>query len=131
MPCYIKGLAFIEPEKGKPDPVTLEIIDRYQKKAADILNEVIGEAQVDLKGKTSRSGETNLGNLVADILRQKTGSDLALINGGGIRADILKGPIRMNDILSVLPFTNHPVVLKVSGNELKDIFDQPVRCEHF
>lgn len=120
---YDGRLAFIEPEKGKPDPVTLEIIDRYQKKAADILNEVIGEAQVDLKGKTSRSGETNLGNLVADILRQKTGSDLALINGGGIRADILKGPIRMNDILSVLPFTNHPVVLKVSGNELKDIFE--------
>jgi len=116
-------LAFIQPEKGKPDSVTLAIIDRYQKQAADILNEVIGEAQVDLKGKTSRSGETNLGNLVADILRQKTGSDLALLNGGGIRADILKGPIRMHDILSVIPFTNHPVVLKVSGNELKDIFE--------
>jgi 5'-nucleotidase / UDP-sugar diphosphatase len=120
---YEGKLALIQPDKGSPDPVTAQIVDRYHKQTAAILNEVIGEAKVDLQGNNSRSQETNLGNLVADILRKQTKSDLALINGGGIRSDILKGPVRINDILSVLPFTNHPVVLKVSGKELKDIFE--------
>jgi len=116
-------LIVIQPDKLQPDPSAAEIVSRYQKQASAMLNEVIGEAQVDLQGKNSRTQETNLGNLLTDILRKQTNSDIALINGGGIRADILKGPVRMNDIFSVLPFPNHPVVLKVSGKELQDIFE--------
>ncbi len=78
---------------------------------------------MDLQAKGSRSQETNLGNLVADILREETQADVALINGGGLRADILKGPVRMKDLLSVLPFSNHPVVLKVTGQELRLIME--------
>ncbi len=120
---YEGKLETIRPDKLSPDPAVAEIVDRYQKQTAAILDEVIGEAQVDLPEKGSRSQETTLGNLVADILRQETGADVALINGGGLRADILKGPIRMKDLLSVLPFSNHPVVLKVNGGELQEIFE--------
>ncbi len=120
---YEGTLEAIRPDKLSPDPAVSEIVDRYKKQTAAILDEVIGEAQVDLPGKGSRSQETNLGNLVADILRQETGADVALINGGSLRADILKGPIRMKDLLSVLPFSNHPVVLKVKGGELQEIFE--------
>ena len=123
---YEGKLSVIQPEKNKADPLILEIVKRYQNQAAAILDEVIGEAQVDLQGQGSRFQETNLGNLIADILRKETQADLALINGGSIRSDILKGNIRMKDILSVLPFTDHPVVLKVSGQELKDIFEYGV-----
>ena len=52
---------------------------------------------MDLEGKAARSGETNLGDLLTDILRRETGSDLAVLNGGGIRTDIPKGPIRVKD----------------------------------
>lgn len=120
---YDGNLALIQPGKRQPDPSAEEIVGRYRKQASAILNEVIGEAQITLDGKNSRSRETNLGNLLSDILKKATHADIALINGGGIRADILKGPVRMNDILSVLPFANHPVVLKVNGKELKDIFE--------
>ncbi len=120
---YDGKLIVIRPDQLKPDPLVAEIVDRYKKQTATILDEVIGEAQVDLQGNDSRSQETNLGNLVADILRQETKADVALTNGGGIRADILKGPISMKDILSVLPFSDYPVVLKVKGQELKSIFE--------
>jgi len=119
-------LIVIDPVQNKPDPPVAQIVDRYQTQAAGILNHVIGEARVDLPGKESRCRETSLGNLVADILRQQTGADIALINGGGIRADIWKGPVRMNDILSVLPFSNRAIVLKVSGQEIKDIFEHGI-----
>jgi 5'-nucleotidase/UDP-sugar diphosphatase len=123
---YKGKLSVIHPDKIRPDPSVAEIVDRYERQTSAILDEVIGEAQVNLQGKDSRFQETILGNLVADILRQKTQADVALINGGAIRSDILKGPIRMKDMFSSLPFSNCPVVLKVSGQELKDIFEYGV-----
>jgi len=120
---YEGKLVVIRPDKFRPDPVVAEIVDRYKRQTASILDEVIGEALLDLDSKGSRYQETNLGNLIADILRKETQADVALINGGTIRADILKGPIRMKDVLSVLPFSNYPVLLKVNGQELKAIFE--------
>jgi 5'-nucleotidase / UDP-sugar diphosphatase len=120
---YEGKLIPIQPDRQQPDPVISEIVARYQKQTMAILDEVIGEAMVDLMGKGSRFLETNLGNLVADILRQDTGADAALINGGSIRADIFKGPVRMIDLYNTLPFTNYPVVLKVTGRELNNILE--------
>jgi 5'-nucleotidase / UDP-sugar diphosphatase len=120
---YEGKLIPIQPDRQQPDPGIAEIVDRYQKQIAAIMEEVIGETDVDLQGKGSRFQETNLGNLVADILRRETGADAALINGGSIRADILKGPVRMKDLFLILPFFNHPVVFKVRGRELKNILE--------
>ncbi len=123
---YRGKLSLIRPGQNKASPQILDIVNRYQKGVETILNEVIGEAQVDLLGKGARFQETNLGNLITDILRKETKSDLAVINGGGIRSDILKGNIRLKDIHSALPFANHLVVLKVSGQEIKEIFEHSV-----
>jgi 5'-nucleotidase / UDP-sugar diphosphatase len=106
-----------------PDPQVARIVEDYKNRAAARLEEVIGEAMVDLQANGSRYGETNLGDLVADILRQDTRADVALINGGGLRDDIPKGPIRGKNLLSVLPFRNFPLVLKVRGRELKAILE--------
>lgn len=116
----------IGPGRQQPDAAVARIVDRYRMQAAEILNEVIGEAEADVTGKESRSRETPLGNLVADVLREQTDADAALINGGGIRTDIPKGPLRMNDILAALPFPCHAVVLKISGRELKDILEHGI-----
>jgi 5'-nucleotidase / UDP-sugar diphosphatase len=120
---YEGKLISIDPKRHPPEPEVAEIVNRYKNQTAAILDEVIGEAVVDLQGIGSQAQETNLGNLVADILRQETKTDVAMINGGGIRADILKGPICIRDLMTVLPFSNHPVVLKVNGQELKNIFE--------
>ena len=121
--AYEGELIPINPDRLKPDPLVLKIVDRYKNQAATIVEEKIGETQVDLQGAGSRIQETNLGDLVADILREETKADVALINGGGIRADILKGAIRMKDLFSVLPFRNYPMVIKVSGKELKAVLE--------
>jgi 5'-nucleotidase/UDP-sugar diphosphatase len=120
---YEGKLVLIHPDGLKPDPEVLKIVDQYKNEASAIVEEKIGEAQVDLQGTGSRIQETNLGDLVADILREETKADVALVNSGGIRADILKGPIRIKDLLSVLPFRNYPVVIKVTGEELKAILE--------
>jgi len=116
-------LILIGPDRQSPHEAVKAVVDSYKETAAGILDEVIGEALEDLKAQGARVQETNLGNLVADILRQATRADAALINGGALRTDILKGPVRMKDLYAVLPFTNYPVVLKVRGKELKAIFE--------
>jgi 5'-nucleotidase / UDP-sugar diphosphatase len=110
-------------EAIKPDPQVAQIVESYNLKAKALLEEVIGEALVDLQAEGSRIRETNLGNFVADILREDTRADAALINGGGLRDDILKGPIRGKDLLSVLPFRNFPLAFRVNGRELKAILE--------
>jgi len=120
---YEGKLIPIQPDRLPPDPAVAKIVDNYQNQVTALLNEVIGETQVDLQATGARNGETNLGDLVADILREDTKADVALINGGGLRTDILKGPIRMKDLLSVLPFRNFPMVIKVTGKELKAILE--------
>jgi 5'-nucleotidase/UDP-sugar diphosphatase len=65
-----------------------------------------------------RSGETNLGNLLADILRGYAAADVGLINGGGIRASIDQGPITVEEVMMVLPFGNQLATVELTGDQL-------------
>lgn len=120
---YEGKLIPIDPSQQKPDRTIAEIVDHYKNQSLARLEEVIGTALVDLQGAGSRSRETTMGNLITDIIRQDTKAEVVLMNGGGLRADILKGPIRMKDLLSVLPFSTHLVVVRVTGQELKAILE--------
>ncbi|MBC7222222.1 5'-nucleotidase C-terminal domain-containing protein [Candidatus Bipolaricaulota bacterium] len=84
---------------------------------------VIGETQVYLEGERAkvRSEETNLGNLIADALLWKArvaGAQIAIQNGGGIRASLPAGPVTFGDCMSILPFGNYLVVLELTGEQI-------------
>ena len=49
---------------------------------------------------------------------KSTGADLAFTNGGGIRATIPAGDVKVNDILTSFPFTNTLAVIEVKGSEI-------------
>ncbi|MDO4813750.1 MAG: bifunctional 2',3'-cyclic-nucleotide 2'-phosphodiesterase/3'-nucleotidase [Gemella sp.] len=78
-----------------------------------------------------RVRETNLGNLISDAIldygNNKGGfaetTDIAVFNGGGIRADILKDTkVTKADIIKVLPFGNVVSQIQVTGQTIKDMF---------
>ncbi|MCD5407332.1 MAG: 5'-nucleotidase C-terminal domain-containing protein, partial [Desulfotomaculum sp.] len=96
------------------------ILAYYRTQLEQTLAEEIGEAAVVLDGERAnvRSKETNLGNLVADVLRQKAGADIALQNGGGIRASIDVGPVTRGEVYEVLPFDNYIVALQLTGQQI-------------
>jgi 5'-nucleotidase/UDP-sugar diphosphatase len=54
---------------------------------------------------------------------KRLGVDFALQNGGGIRADLAEGPVRLRDIYDVLPFDNSVVVLTLKGSDVMVLFD--------
>ena len=83
-----------------------------------------------------RSAETNLGDLCADAYLDQTGADVAIVNGGGIRASIPAGDITLNDILKVHPFGNQICVLEVTGQQILDALEfaareTPAECGSF
>lgn len=65
-----------------------------------------------------RVEECPMGNLIADAMRAETGAQVAIMNGGGVRADIDAGPITVGDVLTVQPFSNTMATFELSGANL-------------
>lgn len=120
------ALKEISPATDTPDRQVQEIVARYGRQADPLLHQVIGETQVDLDGGHVRNRETNLGDFVADVIRQAAGADIAIINDGGIRTGIVQGKIEVRDIYAALPFDNYLVAIRLMGAELKGALEHGV-----
>jgi 5'-nucleotidase/UDP-sugar diphosphatase len=120
---YDGHLEEVKPLSGREDREILAIVEKYQQKVEAVLHAGIGEAEVDLDGENVRKKETNLGNLLADILRQASKAEAAIINGGTIRTNIRKGEIRVRDVYSVLPFNNYIVAIKLTGKQIAEALE--------
>ncbi|MBO5811356.1 MAG: bifunctional metallophosphatase/5'-nucleotidase [Bacteroidales bacterium] len=70
-----------------------------------------------------RKQQTELGAFCADAFRMFTGADVALINGGGIRAGLKKGKVTINDLLAVMPFGNLICTASMTGQQLLDAME--------
>jgi 5'-nucleotidase len=83
---------------------------------------------VPLEGRRGRlrTEETNLGNFVADAMRARLGTDIALINGGGIRSErvIPPGPLSRRDLAAMAPFGNTVMTLELTGATLRSVLEQ-------
>lgn len=107
-------------ENLEKDQAVENIIEKYRTQLDEKMQNVMGETKVALDGERStvRLKESNLANIIADSLRDLTGAEIALQNGGGVRASIDEGEITMNEIYAVLPFDNTVVVVEASGETI-------------
>lgn len=66
--------------------------------------------------------ESSLGDLITDALRSSVAdADFAVINSGGIRADLTGPTVTFGDMFEVLPFDNFIAILRLSGEELYEL----------
>ena len=111
-------------------------VNAYQAHLDETLDVVIGETatELDTRGFLSGAGETAFGNLLADAMREATGSDIALSNGGGIRGDTVYPPgtkLTRKMVLTELPFGNKTVVLRLTGAQVREALQNGVsRAAH-
>lgn len=77
----------------------------------------------DTGSRAVRSAETNMGDLCADAYRAIIGSDIALINGGGVRASIPAGDITYGNIIDVQPFGNSLCEIEATGQQILDCLE--------
>lgn len=110
-----------------PDPVIdAEVVQPLRQWLAALGRQIVATTAFRLEGSRGtaaqgdapaqygvRNSETNLGNLVADAVRFVAGTDVAIQNGGGIRASIRAGDVSAGDVFDVLPFTN--LIVQVRG----------------
>ncbi len=104
-----------------PDPALEEIVTELAGPVEELRATPIGaEATVALVGdrRVCRVEECNLGNLITDAMRAETGAQIAITNGGGIRASIDEGDISVGEVVTVLPFGNLTAFFQLSGADV-------------
>ncbi|MCL1998933.1 MAG: 5'-nucleotidase C-terminal domain-containing protein [Turicibacter sp.] len=115
-----------------PDPAITAAIEQMTNELEYSFGEIIGFMPMTLYGdsvehrETLRTTEVPIGNLVADALRTTVGSDLVLINSGGIRAHFYEGDITVGDVLDVLAFPNYVVIVEVTPAMLHEALENGV-----
>jgi 5'-nucleotidase len=100
------------PEKLK------KIADDWSDKAAELREEKLGVVAAT-EVPRSRGEESVMGNWVVDLMLEARSGDVAITNGGGLRANIDAGPITYGELYRVLPFDNRFAIVKATGAELE------------
>jgi 5'-nucleotidase len=127
-----------QPDPSKADPTVQTIVDQYVTAAAPLANRVIGSIQGDLT--RAASGESTLGDVIADSQLAATApasvgsAQIAFMNPGGIRADLLAsaissggeavGQVTYGEAFTVQPFGNSLVVKTMTGAQIRSLLEQ-------
>jgi 2',3'-cyclic-nucleotide 2'-phosphodiesterase (5'-nucleotidase family) len=115
----------------EPNARLAEAAQGYVDKLSTELDIEIGttEVQLDTRRTTVRAQESAFANLMADAMREAVGADVALTNGGGIRADRTYEAgtvLTRRDVQSELPFGNKTILIEVSGADLRQALENGV-----
>jgi len=122
------------------DAAESKIIADYKTLIAPIASKVLGSISTDITTASSSSGESKLGDLIADAQLADpsviTGGDkpvIAFMNPGGIRSDLTyatspygeaPGDVTYDEAFTVQPFNNYLVSMTLTGAQIKEILGQ-------
>jgi len=103
----------------QPTPEAAAFVEKYQ----GIIGQEFGGVIATLDEDWTRDSyqESALGDWLADRLREYGQGDFAVVNSGGIRKDLLKGPITVMDIKEMLPFANRVVSFECTSSQLSTL----------
>jgi 5'-nucleotidase len=119
-----------------PDPAVQAIVDEAVTKSAPISNQQVGTITADIVKTPAPSGESPLGNLIADsqlAATQSAGAQIALMNPGGVRADLTfassptgegDGVVTYGEAFTVQPFSNILQTLTYTGAQIDAVLEQ-------
>lgn len=106
-----------ETAPGEPRPAVEAMVADYDQRIRSFYDVVLGECSETLTRDYYR--QSPLGSWATDMLREQLGTDLALYNGGGLRADLPAGPISRRSLYNIFPFGNEVVTFEMTGVELQ------------
>lgn len=122
------------PAEGRQGDAQMQAyVAELEKKASEsglhvVARNTVTLIAIDEEGnRLVRLKEMPLGNLCADAFCHVLGTDVALINGGGIRTDMPLGEVTYNDLLAIFPFGNTACTATLSGQQLADALEVAVR----
>lgn len=127
-----QSLEFLPVDNSVPsDKEMLKLEEFYKEKLDRDLGTVIAKNSVKLdsgfgENHHARYEESNVGNLIADAYKDHFNTEIAFMNGGGIRANIESGDFRLRDAISILPFSNKVGAFKYDGKTIVEALEHGV-----
>lgn len=117
-----------------PDAAVTALVDEARAKSAPIANRQVGTITADVVRAAAPSGESPLGDVIADSqLAASADADVALMNPGGVRADLTyatsnanegNGVVTYGEAFTVQPFGNIMQTITLTGAQLKTVLEQ-------
>jgi 5'-nucleotidase len=108
-------------------PDLAQLVEKYRQLAAPLANRVVGTTTAPITRAPNAAGESALGDVIADAQLAATaanGAQVALMNAGGIRADLDAGDTTYGELFSVQPFGNTLTTLTLTGAQLDAVLEQ-------
>lgn len=113
------------------DSSLLTFISPYKEQMNADMQQVIGFSDVEMpRDRDSKAPETLLGNFVVDLVleyaQQNVASEqvqMCILNIGGLRNSLPKGPITKKNVFELMPFDNELVILDLSGKQVMQMVD--------
>lgn len=107
----------------QPDQALAARIVELKKPIEDLKKKVVGtsEGVIDGDRRVCRAKECSMGNLVTDAMLDRVkdqGIQIAVQNGGGLRASIDAGEVTQGEVVSVLPFQNTLSTFQLTGADV-------------
>jgi 2',3'-cyclic-nucleotide 2'-phosphodiesterase (5'-nucleotidase family) len=105
----------------QPDTLIAKIIDSINIECLNGFEEVIGQLNTNWVRRYNQ--ESEIGNWLTDMIRNYTNADVAFYNAGGIRKNLMAGPITVKDIWEITPFDNSIVSFSIRGDSLLNMIE--------
>lgn len=103
------------------NPEVQAIIDAYMLELEPIMNEVIGTTDAFDHVTSPEVQVTQMGYQIAKMMKEAGGTQIGMINGGGIRKGLEEGNITVGLMYEIFPFDNTLVTVDVTGAHLKEL----------
>lgn len=111
--CVPVGAAFAE------DARVAAMVAEFARPLEQTRRRLVGTLPAALGNAECRRGECALGNLVAEaMLARAPGAEIAITNGGGLRAGLPGGQVTLGDVLTTLPFGNTVAIMGLRGADV-------------
>src|SRR5207253_3959542 len=110
-------------DRVSPDPELQNLMAFFKVGIENLTSRAITRIKVDLR---RQGDEYGLGRLIADAQRNVAKADVAIVNNGGIRADLPAGTVTYGDLYAVQPFQNRLVRLFARGEVLQQALEHAV-----
>jgi len=116
------SLLLLNQDQFSPDQTIARMIDSLYKAYEVNSDQVIGNSLQTYSRRTQ--GESPMGKLVSDAIREATAADFAFVTNSSIRGDLQIGPVTFNDVSEAYPFEEDIVMIKVQGMQLIRMFER-------
>lgn len=118
---------------NEQDEEVIKVVDNAKTEVDKILSESICNLDYDMKIydeegiRIVRTRESTVGDFVTDAYRTILGTDIAIVNGGGVRSDIIAGEVTYRSLFDVTPFQNNGGSCYATGQQIMDALEYGAR----